>query len=172
MSRKPRTVKKIQPNYRTLVVTVDNKFGVLARVSGLFARRGVNIKSLAVAPTDKAEFSRITVDLDIELESVSLDQIIKQLDKLINVVEIRALDPDKSVERELMIVTVRAEASQRDELVDHLDEVGGKVLNIGTESMMLSLVETSSVIDDFESFLGNFGIVELQRTGRVALDSL
>ena len=92
-------MKKSQPNYRTLVVTVDNKFGVLARVSGLFARRGVNIKSLAVAPTDKAEFSRITVDLDIELESVSLDQIIKQLDKLINVVEIRALDPDKSVER-------------------------------------------------------------------------
>ncbi len=135
-------MKKSQPNYRTLVVTVDNKFGVLARVSGLFARRGVNIKSLAVAPTDKAEFSRITVDLDIELESVSLDQIIKQLDKLINVVEIRALDPDKSVERELMIVTVKAEASQRDELVDHLDKVGGKVLNIGTESMMLSLVET------------------------------
>ena len=165
-------MKKSQPNYRTLVVTVDNKFGVLARVSGLFARRGVNIKSLAVAPTDKAEFSRITVDLDIELESVSLDQIIKQLDKLINVVEIRALDPDKSVERELMIVTVKAEASQRDELVDHLDKVGGKVLNIGTESMMLSLVETSSVIDDFESFFSNFGIVELQRTGRVALDSL
>ena len=130
-------MKKSQPNYRTLVVTVDNKFGVLARVSGLFARRGVNIKSLAVAPTDKAEFSRITVDLDIELESVSLDQIIKQLDKLINVVEIRALDPDKSVERELMIVTVKAEASQRDELVDQLDKVGGKVLNIGTESMML-----------------------------------
>ena len=165
-------MKKNQPNYRTLVVTVDNKFGVLARVSGLFARRGVNIKSLAVAPTDKAEFSRITVDLDIELESVSLDQIIKQLDKLINVVEIRALDPDKSVERELMIVTVKAEASQRDELVDQLDKVGGKVLNIGTESMMLSLVETSSVIDDFESFLSNCGIVELQRTGRVALDSL
>ena len=81
-------------------------------------------------------------------------------------------DSDKSVERELMIVTVKAEASQRDELVDHLDKVGGKVLNIGTESMMLSLVETSSVIDDFESFLSNFGIVELQRTGRVALDSL
>ena len=84
-------MKKSQPNYRTLVVTVDNKFGVLARVSGLFARRGVNIKSLAVAPTDKAEFSRITVDLDIELESVSLDQIIKQLDKLINVVEIKLI---------------------------------------------------------------------------------
>ena len=149
-------MKKTQENYTILVITVENKFGVLARVSGLFSRRGVNIKSLAVAPTDKAEFSRITVDLDIELESVSLDQIINQLDKLINVVEIRALDPAESVERELMIVTVEAEASQRDELVDHLDKVGGKVLNIGTESMMLSLVETSSVIDDFESFLSSF----------------
>ena len=165
-------MKKTQANYTILVITVENKFGVLARVSGLFSRRGVNIKSLAVAPTDKAEFSRITVDLDIELESVSLDQIINQLDKLINVVEIRALDPAESVERELMIVTVEAEASQRDELVDHLDKVGGKVLNIGTESMMLSLVETSSVIDDFESFLSDYGTVELQRTGRVALDSL
>ena len=165
-------MKKTQANYSILVITVENKFGVLARVSGLFSRRGVNIKSLAVAPTDKAEFSRITVDLDIELESVSLDQIINQLDKLINVVEIRALDPAESVERELMIVTVEAEASQRDELVDHLDKVGVKVLNIGTESMRLSLVETSSVIDDFESFLSDYGIVELQRTGRVALDSL
>ena len=154
-------MKKTQGNYTILVITVENKFGVLARVSGLFSRRGVNIKSLAVAPTDKSEFSLITVDLDIELEGVSLDQIINQLDKLINVVEIRALDPAESVERELMIVTVEAEASQRDELVDHLDKVGGKVLNIGTESMMLSLVETSSVIDDFESFLSNYGIVEL-----------
>ena len=85
-------MKKTQGNYTILVITVENKFGVLARVSGLFSRRGVNIKSLAVAPTDKAEFSRITVDLDIELEGVSLDQIIKQLDKLINVVEIRALE--------------------------------------------------------------------------------
>jgi len=165
-------LKKIQPSYTTLVITVENKFGVLARVSGLFSRRGVNIKSLAVAPTDKDEFSRITVDVDIELESVSLDQIINQLEKLINVVEIRSLDPAQSVERELMIVTVKAEANERDELVENLDKVGGKVLNIGTDSMMLSLVGTPALIDDFESFLSNFGIVELQRTGRVALDSL
>ncbi|MEC7811017.1 MAG: acetolactate synthase small subunit [Actinomycetota bacterium] len=165
-------MKKIQPSYTTLVITVENKFGVLARVSGLFSRRGVNIKSLAVAPTDKDEFSRITVDVDIELESVSLDQIINQLEKLINVVEIRSLDPAQSVERELMIVTVKAEANERDELVENLDKVGGKVLNIGTDSMMLSLVGTPALIDDFESFLSNFGIVELQRTGRVALDSL
>ena len=165
-------MKKVQPSYKTLVITVENKFGVLARVSGLFSRRGVNIKSLAVAPTDKDEFSRITVAVDIELESVSLDQIINQLEKLINVVEIRALDPSQSVERELMIVTVKAEANERDELVENLDKVGGKVLNIGTDSMMLSLVGTPSLIDDFESFLSNFGIVELQRTGRVALDAL
>ncbi len=165
-------MKKIQPSYTTLVITVENKFGVLARVSGLFSRRGVNIKSLAVAPTDKDEFSRITVDVDIEHESVSLDQIINQLEKLINVVEIRSLDPAQSVERELMIVTVKAEANERDELVENLDKAGGKVLNIGTDSMMLSLVGTPALIDDFESFLSNFGIVELQRTGRVALDSL
>ena len=102
-------MKKVQPSYKTLVITVENKFGVLARVSGLFSRRGVNIKSLAVAPTDKDEFSRITVDVDIELESVSLDQIINQLEKLINVVEIRALDPSQSVERELMIVQSHAQ---------------------------------------------------------------
>ena len=119
-------MKKVQPSYKTLVITVENKFGVLARVSGLFSRRGVNIKSLAVAPTDKDEFSRITVDVDIELESVSLDQIINQLEKLINVVEIRALDPSQSVERELMIVTVKAEANERDELVENLDKVGEK----------------------------------------------
>ena len=146
-------MKKIQPSYTTLVIRVENKFGVLARVSGLFSRRGVNIKSLAVAPADKDEFSRITVDVDIELESVSLDQIINQLEKLINVVEIRSLDPAQSVERELMIVTVKAEANERDELVENLDKVGGKVLNIGTDSMMLSLVGTPALIDDFESFL-------------------
>ena len=93
--------------YHTLVVTVENKFGVLARVAGLFARRGFNIESLAVAPTDDEDLSRITVVVDVE--SAPLEQVVKQLDKLVNVVEIRELHPDHSVERELMIVTVVAE---------------------------------------------------------------
>ena len=156
--------------YRTLVVTVENKFGVLARVCGLFSQRGFNIKSLVVAPTDAEEFSRITIVVD--LESAPLDQIIKQLDKLVNVVQIKALDPEFSVERELMIVTVRAESDRREEIIDHLDRAGGRVLNIGTASMMLSLVGNPDLIDDFEKLLIGYGIVELQRTGRVALDSL
>ena len=108
--------------YHTLVVTVENKSGVLARVAGLFARRGFNIESLAVAPTDDDRFSRLTIVVD--LESAPLDQVIKQLDKLVNVVEIRELHPGRAIERELMIVTVEAEPDQRDELVEHLDRAG------------------------------------------------
>ena len=156
--------------YHTLVVTVENKFGVLARVAGLFARRGFNIESLAVAPTDDEDLSRITVVVDVE--SAPLEQVVKQLDKLINVVEIRELHPDHSVERELMIVTVVAEPDRRDELVEHLDRAGGKVLSVGTDVMMLSLVGPPARIDDFENLLRGYGIIEFQRTGRVALASL
>ena len=156
--------------YHTLVVTVENKFGVLARVAGLFARRGFNIDSLAVAPTDDEDLSRITVVVDVE--SAPLEQVVKQLDKLVNVVEIRELHPDHSVERELMIVTVVAEPDRRDELVEHLDRAGGKVLSVGTDAMMLSLVGPPARIDDFEDLLRGYGIIEFQRTGRVALASL
>ena len=156
--------------YHTLVVTVENKFGVLARVAGLFARRGFNIESLAVAPTDDEDLSRITVVVDVE--SAPLEQVVKQLDKLINVVEIRELHPEHSVERELMIATVAAEPDRRDELVEHLDRAGGKVLSVGTDAMMLSLVGPPARIDDFENLLRGYGIIEFQRTGRVALASL
>ena len=156
--------------YHTLVVTVENKFGVLARVASLFARRGFNIESLAVAPTDDEDLSRITVVVDVE--SAPLEQVVKQLDKLVNVVEIRELHPDHSVERELMIVTVVAEPDRRDELVEHLDRAGGKVLSVGTDAMMLSLVGPPARIDDFEDLLQGYGIIEFQRTGRVALASL
>ena len=156
--------------YHTLVVTVENKFGVLARVAGLFARRGFNIESLAVAPTDDEDLSRITVVVDVE--SAPLEQVVKQLDKLINVVEIRELHPEHSVERELVIATVAAEPDRRDELVEHLDRAGGKVLSVGTDVMMLSLVGRPARIDDFENLLRGYGIIEFQRTGRVALASL
>ena len=156
--------------YHTLVVTVENKFGVLARVAGLFARRGFNIESLAVAPTDDEDLSRITVVVDVE--SAPLEQVVKQLDKLVNVVEIRELHPDHSVERELMIVTVVAEPDRRDERVEHLDRAGGKGLSVGTDAMMLSLVGPPARIYDFEDLLRGYGIIEFQRTGRVALASL
>ena len=163
-------VHEPEHRYHTLVVTVENKSGVLARVASLFARRAFNIESLAVAPTDDENLSRITVVVD--LESAPLDQIVKQLDKLVNVVEIRELAPGQAVERELMLVTVTAEPDRRDEIVEYLDRAGGKVLRLGTDRMMLSLVGPPRRIDEFEDLLRPYGILEIQRTGRVALASL
>ena len=163
-------VHEAEHRYHTLVVTVENKSGVLARVASLFARRAFNIESLAVAPTDDEDMSRITVVVD--LESAPLDQIVKQLDKLVNVVEIRELAPGQAVERELMLVTVTAEPDRRDEIVEHLDRAGGKVLSLGTDRMMLSLVGPPRRVDEFEDLLREYCIIELQRTGRVALPVL
>ncbi len=156
--------------FHTLVVRVENKPGVLARVAGLFARRGFNIESLAVAPTDDPRFSRITIVVDVE--SAPLEQVVKQLDKLINVVEIRELDPASSVERELMLATVKVPATDRGQVMDLVRIFEAKVLNVGADDMMVSLSGSPSRVDDFEELLEPFGIVEVQRTGKVALASL
>lgn len=156
--------------FHTLVVRVENKPGVLARVAGLFARRGFNIESLAVAPTDDDRFSRITIVVDVE--SAPLEQVVKQLDKLINVVEIRELDPASSVERELMLATVKVSAADRGQIMDLVRIFEAKVLNVGSDEMMVSLSGSPSRVDDFEELLEPFGIVEVQRTGKVALASL
>ena len=156
--------------FHTLVVRVENKPGVLARVAGLFARRGFNIESLAVAPTDDDRFSRITIVVDVE--SAPLEQVVKQLDKLINVVEIRELDPASSVERELMLAVVKVPAADRGQIMDLVRIFEAKVLNVGSDEMMVSLSGSPSRVNDFEELLEPFGIVEVQRTGKVALASL
>ena len=154
----------------TLVVKVENKAGVLARVAGLFARRGFNIESLAVAPTDDARFSRITIVVDVE--SAPLEQIIKQLDKLINVVEIHELATADAVERELILLTVQAPAPKRGEVLELVEIFKAHVLNVGPGELMVSLAGSPSRVDDFEQLLRPYGIVEIQRTGRVALARL
>ena len=156
--------------FHTLVVRVENKPGVLARVAGLFARRGFNIESLAVAPTDDDRFSRITIVVDVE--SAPLEQVVKQLDKLINVVEIRELDPASSVERELMLATVKVSSADRGQIMDLVRIFEAKVLNVGSVDMMVSLSGSPSRVDDFAELLEPFGIVAVQRTGKVALASL
>ncbi len=156
--------------WHTIVTTVENKPGVLARVAGLFSRRGYNIHSLAVAPTDDERFSRITFTVDVE--GSSLDQVVKQLNKLINVVEIRELDPAQAVERELMLVTVSAGADDRHDLLQVIDDWRAYVLSENTEQMMMSLSARPARLDEFEERLKPFGIAKLQRTGRVALPSL
>ena len=156
--------------HHVLSVLVQNRPGVLARVSGLFARRGYNIYSLAVAPTDDADYSRITIVVDIS--ATPLEQIVKQLFKLIDVVRITELDPRKSVERELMLATVRIDEGQRGQVVELANIFEAKVLAVGNDAMSLSMDGTPEKIDDFEELLKGYGIVESQRTGRVALPKL
>jgi acetolactate synthase-1/3 small subunit len=156
--------------HHTLSVLVENRAGVLARVAGLFARRGYNIFSLAVAPTDDERFSRITIVVDVA--STSIDQITKQLFKLVPVVAITELHPAESVERELLLATVEAAPEQRGQVMDIVQVFEGKILAVGLDRLTVSLDGHPSKLDDFEELLRAYGIVELQRTGRVALPKL
>lgn len=157
-------------NHHILSVLVENRAGVLARVSGLFARRGFNIFSLAVAPTEDDRFSRITIVCDAE--SAPLEQVTKQLFKLIDVVKISELDPKHAVERELLLATVQADESQRGPVLELCQVFEGRVVAVGVEALTVSLDGHPDKLDDFEELLRGYGIVELQRTGRVALPKL
>ena len=157
-------------NYHILSVLVQNKPGVLARVSALFARRAFNIYSLAVAPAEDEGFSRITIVVDVE--STTVEQIVKQLFKLIEVVKITELDPRTSVERELLIATVRTSPDNRNQIVELMNIFEGKILAVAPEAMTVSLDGEPGRLDDFEELIAAYGIVELQRTGRIALPKL
>lgn len=158
------------PKHHTLSVLVENKAGVLARVSNLFARRGYNIFSLAVAPTDDEHFSRITIVVDVE--ATPLEQITKQLFKLVNVVKISELHPDESVERELMLATVKTESGKRSDIVELVNIFGGKIVDVGFDAVTIALAGKPRNLDDFEELIRPLGIVDMQRTGRVALPQL
>lgn len=149
---------------------VENKAGVLARVSGLFSRRGFNIYSLAVAPTDDERFSRITIVVDVE--SAPLEQVMRQLDKLVNVVGIAELAPEEATERELLLATVHASPAERGQVIALVGVFEGTIVDVGLDAMTVELAGPPSKIDDFEALMRPFGITELQRTGRVALPKL
>ncbi len=155
---------------RTIVVLVENRAGLLARVADLFARRGYNIVSLAVAPTDDHRFSRITIVVDVE--SAPLDQIVAQLFKLIHVVEIAVLEPGHAVERELLLATVSATSATRGQLVELADIFEGKILAVSSEALTISLDGRPDKLDDFETLLRDFDIIELHRSGRIALPKI
>jgi len=159
-----------EPRHHTLSVLVENKAGVLARVVNLFSRRAYNIYSLAVAPTDDERFSRLTVVVDVE--SAPLEQIVKQLHKLVNVVKIVEHDPRHSVERELLIATVKVAVADRHQVAELTRIFEGKIVAVSNEALTVSLEGHPSKVDDFEELLRPFGIAELQRTGRVALAQL
>lgn len=156
--------------HHTLSVLVENKAGVLARIVNLFSRRAYNIYSLAVAPTEDDRFSRLTVVVDVE--SAPLEQIVKQLHKLINVVKIVELDPAHSVERELMIATVRCPGDSRHQVAELVRIFEGKILSVNHDALTVSLEGHPTKVDDFEDMLRPFGISDIQRTGRIALPKL
>jgi len=160
-----------KPRHHILSVLVENKAGVLARVAGLFSRRGFNIYSLAVAPTDENEkLSRITIVVDVE--SAPLEQVVHQLDKLINVVSISQLAPSEAVERELLLATVALGPTERSQVIQLIGVFGGEVVNVGVDRLTVMLAGRPEKIDDFEGLLEHYDVIELQRTGRVALPKL
>jgi len=123
-----------------------------------------------VAPTASGRFSRLTIVVGVD--AAPMEQVVKQLDKLVNVVDIQELNPSASVERELMMVTLRADPSVRGQILDLVRVFQATVLNVGYEEIMVSLTGSPSRVDDFEALLRPYGIVDVQRTGKVALAKL
>jgi acetolactate synthase-1/3 small subunit len=151
----------------TLSVLTENKPGVLSRVAGLFTRRGFNIDSLAVSPTEDPSRSRMTVTVDAG--QFPVEQIAKQVDKLINVIKIRDLDPKHAIARELALIKVRADASSRGEVIQLVEIFRGEIVDVTTESVTIQVTGGSDELVNFEQLVQPFGVIELVKTGVVAL---
>lgn len=162
MNRRPEDLA-----HHTLTVKVENKAGVLARVADLFARRGYNIVSLVVAPIQNENFSRLTIVVNVE--SAPLEQIVKQLFKLINVIEIIELPADKAVARELLLATVEVDEADRHDLIDLLKRYDATIVADAQDMVTISLESDPSLVEEFETALDQYKIADIQRTGAMAL---
>jgi acetolactate synthase-1/3 small subunit len=151
----------------TLSVLVENKPGVLARVSGLFSRRGFNIESLAVGPTEHSDVSRMTIV--VAVEGAVLEQVTKQLNKLVNVLKIVELDADSSVFRELMLVKVRADAATRSAVLETATLFRAKVVDVAVDAVTIEATGTRDKLEALVRVLEPYGIRELVQSGMVAV---
>ena len=151
----------------TLSVLVENKPGVLTRVAGLFARRSFNIHSLAVGPTEHEEISRITVVVDVDEKP--LEHVTKQLNKLINVIKIVELEPESSVQRELLLVKVRADAATRSHVLEVVELFRAHVVDVVPEAVTIEATGSPSKLDALLAALEPFGIREIVQSGTVAV---
>ena len=151
----------------TLSVLVENKPGALMRISSMFARRGFNIESLAVGPTERPDVSRITLRVDCEQHP--LEQIEKQMHKLVNVLRVQELEPGEAIERELALIKVNAPPDKRSELLALADVFNARVADLGPEALVFEIVGPSEDIDSFEERARPHGVKELVRTGRIGL---
>ncbi|MEU5550737.1 MULTISPECIES: acetolactate synthase small subunit [unclassified Micromonospora] len=151
----------------TLSVLVENKPGVLARVSGLFSRRGFNIDSLAVGETENPDVSRITIV--VNAESSPLEQVTKQLNKLVNVLKIVELDPSTSVARELLLVKVRADRNARAQVLETVNLFRARVVDVASDTLTIEATGTPDKLDALLRDLEPFGIKEMVQSGLVAI---
>jgi acetolactate synthase-1/3 small subunit len=150
-----------------LSILVENKPGVLTRITGLFARRGFNIDTLAVGPTDDERLSRITLTLDGAVHSI--DQVNKQLHKLVNVLKIRDLEPTETLARELALFKVSADGAARAEVMQICEIFRAKVVDVSKRSVTIEVTGTYDKIEAFERLVRPFGLIEMARTGEIAI---
>ena len=151
----------------TISVLVENHSGVLSRISGLFSRRGFNIDSLAVGPTNDPTISRITIIADGDEHTV--EQIEKQLNKLIQVIKVKTLDKDECLARELLIVKIAVPAEKRSEVMTIAEITGAKVMDLTLTTMTLELCDQYSNLKRFEEIISPYNIIEMVRTGTIAI---
>jgi acetolactate synthase I/III small subunit len=150
-----------------LSILVENKPGVLTRITGLFARRGFNIDTLAVGPTDNEQLSRITLTLDGAVHSI--DQVTKQLHKLVNVLKIRDLEPDETLARELALFKISADGNARAEVMQICEIFRAKIVDVSRRSVIVEITGTQDKIEAFERLVRPFGLIEMARTGEIVI---
>jgi acetolactate synthase-1/3 small subunit len=151
----------------TISVLVENKFGVLTRVAALFSGRGYNIDSLNVAPTQDADTSRMTIVT--RGDDATVDQIVKQLNKLVNVLEVHDFHQDEFIDREMVLVRVGVDAKTRAEIMQMTDIFRAKIVDVQPRSLTIEITGNESKVEKFLVLMKTFGVQELTRTGRIAL---
>ncbi len=150
-----------------LSLLVENKPGVLARIAGLFSRRGFNIDTLAVGPTDDPDVSRITLTLDGAVHPI--DQVTKQLHKLVNVLKIRDMEPDQTISREMALFRVQAAVDGRAEIMHFAEIFRAKIVDVSRRTLTIEVTGSNDKIDAFERMVRPHGLIEMARTGEVAI---
>ena len=154
--------------YHLLSALVENKPGVMQRISGMFSRRGFNIDNLSVGPTENPGYSRVTIT--VKGDASVLEQVVKQMNKLISVIKVRELNDDESVRRELALLKVNAsKAEARTEIAQYVDVFRASIVDVSSDSMIIELTGDSDKIDAFSRLMQPYGIKELSRTGVTAM---
>lgn len=163
-----KTEQTISGNVHTLSLLVENKSGVLQRIAGLFGRRGYNIESLAVGPTERPEYSRMTIV--VRLEQRPVEQVVRQVQKLIPVIEVKELKPEDLIERELLLVKIKTPEQNHAELRAIADTYEAQIVDVSPDALMIEAAGTAAKLDALEERLVKYGIQELCRSGRIALE--